>query len=116
MKTVLAVCAVVFLVNAVTIIDAQIQSGFAASFEELKLAMELPWMRMAFGDLLTGFVLVSAWIFYREKDNYLVSVPLVAAYWLVGGNILVSVYIAVIIIRNGGDIQDLLLGRQRSFA
>lgn len=112
MKTCLAICAVVFIVNAVTIVDAALQSGISASFDELRIAMELPWMRMAFGDLLTGFLVVSVWIFYREKDNYIVSIPLVTAYWLMAGNILLALYIAVILVRNGGDMKDLLLGRQ----
>ena len=61
---------------------------------------------MAFTDLLTGFMLASAWILYREGNNYLLSIPLVAALWMIAGFILLSVYITVILIRNGGDIEE----------
>ena len=114
MKITLGVCLIVFAANAWTIADAMMISGFAASFDQLQQALALPWMRMAFTDLLTGFLLASAWIIYREGNNYLVSIPLVAALWLIAGNILLSVYIAVIVLRNGGDIENLLIGKGRS--
>ena len=114
MKIVLTVCFIVFAANAWTIAGAMMISGFAASFDQLQQALELPWMKMAFTDLLTGFLLASAWIFYREGNNYLVSVPMVAALWLIAGFILLAVYVAVIVIRNGGDIEDLLIGSIRS--
>lgn len=111
MKTCLFICAIIFVLNALTILDASMQSGVTAALGELITAMEFPWVRMVFGDLVSSFILVSAWVFYREKDNLIVSIPLVVAYWLLAGNILLVVYIAIILFRNGGDVNDLLLGR-----
>ena len=112
MKIIIIICLIVFYANAFTIVDASFQSGFMASFAQLEQALQLPWMKMAFTDLLTGFLLVSVWILYREKNNYLVSIPLVILYCFFLGNILLATYIAVILIRNGGDIEELLIGKR----
>ena len=103
---------IVFGANAFTIIDAYLQSGFMASFAQLEQALQLPWMKMAFTDLLTGFLLVSVWILYRENDNYVVSIPLVILYCFFLGNILLAIYVVVILLRNGGDIEELLIGKR----
>ena len=112
MKIIIIVCLIVFVANGYTIVDAYLQSGFMASFDQLEQALQLPWMKMAFTDLFTGFLLVSVWIFYREQNNYLVSIPLVILYCFLLGNILLATYVVVILLRNGGDIEELLIGER----
>jgi hypothetical protein len=80
--------------------------GFAA---ELRALLETPWARVTLIDLIAGFLVIGAWVGWRES-----SLARAIPWWtaiLITGNLAVGIYL-VRAAWTAGSVEELLLGKQ----
>ena len=88
--------------------------GFAAGsgWSEVDKLWALPWGKVSFADVYTGFFLFIGWLMYREK-NLAVSVIWILLI-LALGNAITCLYAAIALFNSKGDWNQFWLGKNNT--
>ena len=85
--------------------------GFAAGsgWTEVEKLWALPWGKVSFADVYTGFFLFIGWLLYREKNlgMSLIWILLILAL----GNAITCLYAAIALVQSEGDWKKFWLGK-----